>query len=458
MVIQIHIGMRPIPKRKHIPILTDLLEYRQAAHNTISYTKKMIEKYGDVCEVSFTGVKSYFIHDPELIKEILTTQGPKMKRTYLFSAFRKFLGNGLFTADGEYHKRQRRLIKPAFYPQRVEEYTSIMVQCAEEEIATWRDGHNININDSMQRITLKIITKSMFGAGLDNEVVDEVGKNLTAAFLLMNTIVANPFYVYCLVNEIKIPPVKKFFKLRSQLDKVIHHIIASHRKENDAGRNDLLTMLLQAKDEDDGSSMTDEQIRDEVMTFFLAGHETTKLALTWTWYLLGKHPEIEKQFYEEIKNKIVNRLPQAADYQNLSFTKNIFKESLRLYPPAWTFARAPIEDIEIQGYHFPKNSVLWTITYLMHHDEKYFRDAEKFVPQRWDEETTKKLPRYAYFPFGGGNRMCIGEGFAWMEGILVLATIAQKFRLQLPENFSTEINPVFSLKTKTDVIMKATRN
>src|SRR6185295_3881661 len=160
-------------------------------------------------------------------------------------------------------------------------------------------------------------------------------------------------------------------------------------------------------------------------------------------------------FYKEVRTKIQNRLPQASDYQNLPYTKNIFKESLRLYPPAWTFARGTTEEVTIQDYHFPKNSVLWTITYLLHHNEKYFHDAEKFIPERWDEESVKQIPKYAYAPFGGGLRMCIGEGFAWMEGVLVLATIASKFRFEVQEGYTVEMNPVFTLKTKTDVQMIA---
>lgn len=450
--------MKRIPKRPLIPIFTDLLEYSEAANHTIEYAAKMRSKYGDVCEVSFTGLKNYFIHDPEIIKEILTTQGPKMKRTYFFRAFSKFLGQGLFTSDGEHHKQQRKLLKPAFYPQRVESYADIMVSCAEEEIRNWKEGEVINVNQAMTRITLKVITKTMFSSGIDDKEIENVGKNLQSAFYSMNQILANPFYTICLINEIKIPIVKNFFKIKAQLDKTINEIISSYRREESGNKMDLLSMLLEARDEDNGSQMSDEQIRDEVMTFFLAGHETTKLALTWTFYLLGKNPEVANKIYDEVRSVIHDRRPQAPDYQLLNYTRNIFKESLRLYPPAWTFARAPREDITIGGYDFPKGCTLWTIIYLMHHDEKYFKDAENFIPERWSEEKIKDLPKYAYFPFGGGNRMCIGEGFAWMEGILVLATIASKFRLKLQDNFTTEIDPVFSLRTKHDVMMKVMKN
>jgi cytochrome P450 len=446
--------MKPIPRRKLIPIITDLLEYRQAGRQTIAYTKHKIDKYGDVCECSFTGIKNYFIHDPEVIKEMLTMQGPKMKRTYFFQAFRKFLGNGLFTADGELHKQQRKLIKPAFYPERIQYYANTMVCCAEEETSKWKDGDNININQAMTRITLNVISKSLFGSGIGDDEMKNVGEYVSETIHLTNKILQNPFSTLCLINEIKIPIVKKFFNQKEKLDVIVNGIISAYRKENYSEKMDLLSLLMDAKDEETGKGMTDEQIRDEVMTFFLAGHETTSLALTWTWYLIGKHPEVAEKFYAEINALIQDRLPNADDYQKLSYTKNIFKESLRLYPPAWTIARGTKEDIEICGYHFPKNSVLWTVTYLLHHNEKYFKDAEMFIPERWDKEEIKNIPKYAYLPFGGGNRMCIGEGFAWMEGILVLATIAQKYQIQMPNNFITDIDPVFTLRTKQDVIAK----
>lgn len=445
--------MKPIPGRPLIPLITDLLEYRPIARDTINYTRRMREKYGDVCECSFTGIKSYFVHDPDVIKEMLATQGPKMKRTYFFRAFRKFLGQGLFTSDGELHKEQRKLIKPAFYPERVQEYANIMVRCAEEEISTWKDGETININQAMTRITMKVITQSMFGSGIENEVIAQVGRDMQATLEVINHILRNPFYVYCLIHDIRIPIVKRFYRYKHSIDKVVNDIIASYRRTEDSSRRDLLSMLMEARDEETGTGMSNEQVRDEVMTFFLAGHETTTLALTWTLYLLARHPEIADSMHAEIKQVIGNRLPQASDYQMLHYTRNIFRESLRLYPPAWTIARETREDMVIKDYHFSKGSVLWTVTYLLHHDEKYFHDAERFIPDRWDEEDVKNLPKYVYFPFGGGNRMCIGEGFAWMEGVLVLATIGRGFRFTLKNSHEVGLDPVFTLRTKEDVTL-----
>ncbi len=446
--------MKPIPKRPLIPILTDLLEYRKIGGNTIKYTEKVVKRYGDVCECSFTGIRSFFIHDPDVIREILTTQGLKMKRTYFFKAFRKVLGNGLFTSDGAYHKRQRQLIKPAFYPQRIQEYGRIMSGCADEEIKTWKPGSTININQAMTRITLKVITRALFGAGIDNKTIEHIREVVTGMLSMINKILQNPLHTFCVIHEIRIPPVRKFFKQKEKLDKIVSEIIASYRKSHDSKNNDLLTMLMEARDEESGTGMTDEQVRDEVMTVLLAGHETTTLALTWTWYLVSKHPEVENKFYDEVRSLLNNRLPQALDYEALSYTRNVFKESMRLYPPAWTFARATTEDIVIRDYHFPKGSVLWTLTYLLHRDERHFHHAEQFIPERWNEEGIKNLHKFAYLPFGAGNRMCIGEGFAWMEGVLVLATIASKFRLESEKDFYTDANPLFTLRTSQDVFMK----
>lgn len=387
-----------------------------------------------------------------MIKEILTTQSGSFRRTYLFRAFRKFLGNGLFTSDGAAHKTQRRLIKPAFYPQRVAGYADIMVQCAEEELTNWKAGQQLNVNEAMTHITLQVITRSMFGSRLSPELVTKAGKGLAETFEVMNRIIQNPFYTWCLIREVKIPVVRKFFRLKAEADTIINGIIAGCRKSGGDG-SDLLSLLMAARDEETGTGMTDDQIRDEVMTFFVAGHETTSLALTWAWYNICRHPDVAASMQEEIRNVLGGKQPTAQDYTALHITSCIFRETLRLQPPAWTFARESTEDVTIGEYFFPQGSVLWTVTYLLHHDPRYFEQPESFIPSRWDDPAIKAIPRYAYFPFGGGHRMCIGEGFAWMEGVLVLATIASRFRMKLPDGFETEVNPVFTLKTKDPVIV-----
>lgn len=445
--------MKEIPVRKLIPVLTDIMEYRAVTGRTISYVAGMVKKYGDVCHVPFSGANLYLVHDPEMVKEILATQSGKFNRTRVYHALGRLIGNGLFTSDGDYHKKQRQLIKPAFYPKRIDGYADIMVQCAREEIDKWQDGERVNVNKAITSITLQVITKTLFGANLDAATIELVNSNTQQAFRVMNKIVQNGFYIYCLEQEIEIPVIRRFKKIRAELDAVINNIIAAYRRNENKDKMDLLSMLMEARDEETGEGMSDVQLRDEVMTFFVAGHESTTLSLMWTLYLLGRHPDVDKRFHEEVERVVGQREPVAADYPNLPLTKNIFKESLRIYPPNWTFARAATEPVTIRDYHFPKGAILWCVTYLLHHDARYYTHPEAFIPDRWDAEDVKDLPKYAYLPFGGGSRRCIGEGFAWMEGVLVLATIASRFRLKLPEGFTTGVNPVFTLKQQHNLYM-----
>ncbi len=416
----------------------------------LQFCKDKVDKLGDVCYVPIPGSKNYLIHDPELIREFLVTQSGRFKKSRLYRAMRTFLGDGLLTSNGAFHSQQRKLAAPAFHKQRIREYSNAMVQCTLDEIGTWKPGTTIDISQAMTRITLQIVTRTLFNSKLDEKAIAAMSDQVRILLDTTGEIFKNPIYLLCLEKDIRIPVVKKIYELRSKIDKSLYEIIAAYRKSNqDSG--DLLSMLIQAKDEETGIGMTDEQIRDEVMTMFLAGHETTATALCWTWYLLGTHPDVMNSFYDEVTS--LKRIPSADDYNVLNLTRNIFKESLRLYPPAWTIAREVIEDVEIQGYHFAKGTALATVIYLMHRNKKYFDDPDAFIPQRWDDEKIKSLPRYVYFPFGGGNRMCIGEGFAWMEGVLILATIASKFRLELPAGFQTRTYAAFTLRPADSIPM-----
>jgi cytochrome P450 len=449
--------MKTMPTRKRIPFLTDLLEFRKMTTDPMGYCEDMVKKYGDVCHVQIPGAENYFIHDPEIIKEVLVTQAGKFNKSRLYRAMKRFLGEGLLTSDGTFHHQQRKLATPAFHRQRIHDYSTTMVSCTQDEIKNWQAGDVVDVSQAMTNITLQIVTNTLFSSKIEpakiKRVSDIVGQLLETA----GKIFQNPVYLLCLENNINLPIIKKLSSLRAEIDTIIYDIITSYRASASSERHDLLSMLIESKDEESSEGMTDEQIRDEVMTVFLAGHETTATALSWTWYLLGTHPEIKNSFYQEINEKIGHRIPTADDYQSLALTKNIFKETLRLYPPAWTFAREAKEDIEIQGYYFPKGSALCSILYIMHRNEKYFENPNAFIPKRWDEEKIKDLPKYVYFPFGGGNRMCIGEGFAWMEGILILATIALQFRLELPKDFRTVIHPAFTLRPKDNIVMKVSR-
>ncbi|HEY3405791.1 MAG TPA: cytochrome P450 [Ohtaekwangia sp.] len=450
--------MKTIPTRKRIPFLTDLLEIRQMTSDPMGFCQDIVKKYGDVCYVPIPGSKNYMIHDPEILREVLVTQAGKFSKSRLYRAMKRFLGEGLLTSDGSYHLQQRRLATPAFHKQRIQEYARVMVQCTCDEISTWKEEETVNISQAMTNITLQIVTHTLFGSAIGKDKLREVSENVSGLLEVSGHIFQNPLYLMCFEKDVEIPVVKKLYGLRDQLDEVILRIISDHRRTLQDDHSSLLAMLMTAKDEETGTTMTDVQLRDEVVTMFIAGHETTATALAWTWYMLGKNPDVEKKFYEEVKEKIGDRKPTAEDYQSLVFVRNVFKETLRLYPPAWTLARQATEDVDIQGFHFPKGSALCSILYIMHRKPEYFEYPDEFRPQRWEEERIKMLPRFAYFPFGGGHRMCIGEGFAWMEGILILAVVASQYRLELPAGFTTKINPVFTLRTKDAILMKVRKH
>ena len=446
--------MKPIPGRKRIPFFTDLLEIRQMVSDPLGFCRDKVEKYGDVCYVPIPGSKNYMIHDPEIIREFLVTQSGKFRKSRLYRAMWSFLGDGLLTSNGTFHAQQRKLAAPAFHKQRVSDYARTMVQCARDEIASWKEGDLVNISQAMTNIALQIVTKTLFNSELDAERVQRMSERMRVLLDTAGEVFKNPVYLLCLENNVKIPIVNRIHTLTKEIDMELLHIISRYRKNSAIGRGDLLSMLIEAKDEDTGIGMTDKQLRDEVMTMFMAGHETTATALSWTWYMLGKNPRIEEEFYREVRGTVGSRIPGADDFQALPYTKNIFRETLRLYPPAWTIAREATEDVVIQDYHFPKGSALAVVIYLMHRNKKYFDDPDVFRPERWEEEKMKALPKNVYMPFGAGNRMCIGEGFAWMEAVMILAAIGSKFRLKIPDNFDTSIYAAFTLRPKNEVMAK----
>jgi cytochrome P450 len=251
-----------------------------------------------------------------------------------------------------------------------------------------------------------------------------------------------------LLERLPLPAMKRFRQARARLDETIYRIIAARRASRE-DRGDLLSMLMAARDEEgDGTGMTDEQLRDEAMTIFLAGHETTANALTWTWYLLSQHPEIEKRLHAELDAVLSGRLPTAEDYARLRYTEMVLAEALRLYPPAWIIGRRALTDYRINGYHVPARAILLMSPYVMHHNAAYFPEPFQFDPERWTPAARETRPKFSYFPFGGGPRLCIGEHFAWMEGVLVLATLAQQWRLRLVPGHPIELQPLVTLRPK----------
>lgn len=418
----------------------------------LAFLVESAKKYGDIVFFKVGNERIYLFNHPDLIRDVLVTNQKNFTKSRALDRAKRVLGEGLLTSEGEFHLRQRRLAQPAFHRDRIAAYGRSMVEYADRARSSWTDGRTVNLHDDMMRLTLAIVAKTLFSADVEKESA-EIGEALTTTFDAFNLGIM-PFSE--LLEKLPLPYVKRFEAARARLDKTIYRIIDEHRATGeDAG--DLLSMLLLAQDtEGDGGRMTDTQVRDESMTIFLAGHETTANALSWTWYLLSQHPEIEARFHREV-DALGDRLPRPDDLANLPYTRMILAESMRLYPPAWAVGRRAINEFEAGGYRIPARSMVLMSQFIMHRDPRFHGDPERFDPERWLPEVAAMRPKFSYFPFGGGTRVCIGEQFAWMEGIMILATIAQKWRFRYLGSAPPEVDPKITLRPAGGLSMRVER-
>ena len=415
--------------------------------DSLGFIERVHRDYGDIVWSRFLYVPALFLYHPNEIEYVLATNAKNFVKamTLRSNFFQRLVGNGLLTSEGEEWKRQRRLTSPAFHRHRIANYADTMVNYTRRMTATWQDGETRDAHQDMMRLTLEIVVRCLFSADVSNDV-DHVGETLKQ---LVKPFASQATLKWILNNRLPTPQHLQFNRQVKKIDDVIYRIITERRAHaDDAG--DLLSMMLKARDED-GSQMSDQQLRDEVMTLFLAGHETTALTLAWTWYLLGCNPDAEKKFHAELDEVIGERQPTFEDLPRLKFTEQIAKESMRLYPPAYGLGREAINDCEIGGYPVPAGTQVFVFQWVTQRDPRFFDEPQAFKPERWTEEFEGRLPRYAYFPFGGGPRACVGASFAMMEMILVLATIGQKFRLELVRDHPVAVYPAMSLRPKDGV-------
>jgi cytochrome P450 len=398
--------------------------------------------YGDVVRMRFFYLTVYFLYNPDHIEYVLSTNARNFIKSRLLRSpfFKRLVGNGLLTSEGEEWKRQRRLAQPAFHRQRINAYGDIMVEYAERLIAGWNKNEVRDIHRDMMRLTLQIVVRTLFSADISGDA-DTVGRVLSQ---MVKPFASQATLKWILDNRLPTPTNRRFNAAAREIDNIVYRIIAE-RRASGSDQGDLLSMLLAAQDED-GSQMSDRQLRDEVMTLFLAGHETTALTLSWAWYLLAQNPEVEKNFHAELDEVLDSRLPTVADMPRLKYTERIAKESMRLYPPAYGVGREAVREFELGGYRVPAKSQLFMFQWATQRDPRFFAEPERFYPERWTEEFVNGLPKYAYFPFGGGPRACIGNYFALMEIVLLLATIGSKFKLSLAPNQRVQILPAMSLR------------
>lgn len=409
-----------------------------------------VARHGDITHVQLGGRHIYVLRHPDHIRDVLVTHSRHFVRGRGLRRARRLLGDGLLTSEGELHLRQRRLIQPAFHRQRIACYAHTMAAYAARERDRWRDGEMLDVHATMMRLTLAIAGKTLFDADIEGEAT-EIGDAVTQAIDTFEIAVL-PFTE--LLDHLPLPWVLRFNAARARLDDTVYRMIAERRR-SDGDRGDLLSMLLAARDEEgDGTGMTDEQLRDEVLTLLLAGHETTANALVWTWYLLARHPEVERRLHEEVDAALGGAPPAMDDVARLPYTRMVLAESMRLYPPAWLLGHEAAAEVEIGGWRIPAGSLCIMPQMIVHRDARWWRQPERFDPGRFAPEALSSRPRFAYFPFGGGPRQCIGEQFAWTEGIIVLATLAQRWRLTIPPGTIVEPRPVFTLRPRGEVMMR----
>jgi cytochrome P450 len=398
-------------------------------------------EFGDIFYYRAAWLHVYFLNHPDLIEDVLLRNYKNFLKDRVVRNSRWFFGEGLLTNEGDSWLRQRRLSQPAFHRERVSSYAKIMTDYARQTLSTWQDGETRDIHQEMMRLTLQIVVRALF-----NVEAEESAEISSALNLIMSNTTGIRILLPPIARYLPTPRMISFRRAVARMDNTVYKIIAQHRA-NKIDSGDLLSMLMAARDED-GSRMSDRQLRDEVLTFLIAGHETTALGLTWTWYLLAQHPDVEEKLHQELDRVLGGRVPEFSDLPALTYTERVVKESMRLYPPAWSLARTVISDFELRGYLIPGGSNVVMSQWIMHRNPAYFPDPQKFDPDRWATENSQKLPRFAYFPFGGGPRQCIGSSFAMMEATMLLATIAQRFRLRSIPDHPVLLVPSFTLRPK----------
>jgi cytochrome P450 len=424
---------------------------REFNSDSLGFVERCAREFGDVVPTRFLYVPALFLFHPDHVEYVLAAGSKNfIKAASLRSPFfHRLVGRGLVTSEGDFWRRQRRLAQPAFHRDRVEAYARTMVAYAERMLEHWQDGGTLDVHEEMMALTRVVVAQTLLSAdvsvGDSREIGDALGR-------LVRPFASQATLKWILDNRLPTPAHLRFNRDVRKIDRFVYRLIEERRASGE-DTGDLLSMLLAAQDED-GSGMTDKQLRDELMTIFLAGHETTALALTWAWYLLAQNPEAEAKLHEELEEVLAGRAPTVADLPRLRYAERVVKESMRLYPPAWAVGRECVRECEVGGYRVKKGMQVFGFQWVIQRDPRWFDAPLSFRPERWGDESTSRLPKYAYFPFGGGPRLCIGNYFATMEAVLILATIARRFRLRLAPGEKTEVLPALSLRPKHGLKVK----
>ena len=439
-----------IPLTKGLPLVGSL---PQLIKNPFSYLKQARETHGDIYNLNLGISKMLIVNHPRHLQHILVDNAQNYRKGgAMWDAIRAMLGNGLVVSEGSFWMRQRRMMQPQFHRQRLAALTELMVSAIDESLDTWEksaNGSDFNLSPAFTELTMKVITRTLFGTGLDQEEMDKAWKALDySVSYIIKAIVLNS-----LPSWMPAPGKKEYEQAIKQINETVYRIIADSRKDNGES-NHLLAMLLDMVDAETGEGMTDEQLRDEVTTMFLAGYETTSIVLAWAWDFLTHHPDVMEKLQAEVDAAIGDRLPTFADLMKMPYSRMILNETLRIRPAAWQLPRTAVEDDEIDGYHIPAGTTITSLIYMCHYHPEEWDNPEVFDPERFQPDKTEKRHKFAYMPFGAGQRKCIGLDFALMEGQLALAMVAQRYKLTKTTEKLAEPELSTTLRPKGGVTVK----
>jgi cytochrome P450 len=415
----------------------------------LGFLTRCAQDFGDIVPLRLGLTSACLLTNPDYIEQVLTDRQQFIKSPG-FRVLKTLLGEGLLTNEGDSWLRQRRLAQPVFHQKKISGYGAVMVDYTQRMLESWQDGETRDIHADMMRLTLSIVMKTIFNSDVDDGEAQTVAHALDVA---MNWFESKRSQGYLVWEWFPRPENIHYRQAIAQMDETIYSII-QQRRDSKEDLGDLLSMLMNARDEEDNGQMSDKQLRDELATLMLAGHETTANALSWTWMLLSQHPEVRTKLQEELSQVLGGRLPGIADIPQLPYTERVVKESMRLYPPVSIFGREAVSDAQISDVAIPKGCIILISQWVMHRNPRYFDNPEAFEPDRWEDDLEKKLPRGVYIPFGDGPRVCIGKGFALMEAVLLLATISQHFQIDLVPDAPIVPQPSITLRPEQGISVK----
>jgi cytochrome P450 len=403
-------------------------------------------RFGDVAYLKIGPRRGFLITNPADVRHVLQDNARNYHKSPLYAKLRMSIGNGLLTSEDEFWLRQRRIAQPAFHRQRIAGLARVMADAARETASAWQAiasrGEPVDVDEEMMRLTRTVVLRALLGGDLG-----PFAGTIDQAWTIINQHVGESFWSLGIIDRLRPSKQRRFQAARAVLRGAVDHVI-SQRRRTPGHDSDLLSMLLSARDEETGEAMTDEQLRVEVTTFLLAGQETTSLALTWTWYLLSQHRAARQRLEDEIDSVLEGRPPEYADLANLPYTRMVIDEAMRLYPPAWGFSRQALTDDRLGGFHLPRGWLAFVVPYVLHRLPAFWKDPDAFDPDRFSPEQSADRPKFVYLPFGAGPRQCIGNHFALIEAHLIVATLAQRYRLHLAPQHRVEPWALITLRPR----------